>query len=240
MKDGGSMRQNWFDDFRNGAIATLPLTVAVAPIGMIFGVGAAAKGLSVAEAGLMSALVFAGGSQFVALDLWRHPVPWLALGLAALVVNIRHVLLSMSLGGKLQAFPVWLRYVAMLMLADEVWAMAEKRALVAPLTPAWYAGIAIPFYVTWLLATLAGAWLGSAIGDPRALGLDFAFTAVFIVLVVGFWKGRETGIVLAVSGLAAVAVHTLVPGAWYIAAGAAAGIAAATLQEIFWPEEAAE
>ena len=230
------MRQNWFDDFRGGALATLPLTIAVAPIGMIFGVGAAAKGLSVAEAGLMSALVFAGGSQFVALDLWRSPVPWLALGLAALLVNIRHVLLSMSLGGKLQAFPFSLRYLSMLLLADEVWAMAEKRAMAATLTPAWYAGIALPFYIVWLLATLAGALAGSAIGDPRALGLDFAFTAVFIVLVVGFWKGRETGLILIASGAAAIAVHQLVPGAWYIAAGAAAGIAAATIQEFLWPE----
>ena len=233
------MRQTWFDDFRGGALATLPLTIAVAPIGMIFGVGAAAKGLSVAEATMMSALVFAGGSQFVALDLWRHPAPWLALGLAALLVNIRHVLLSMSLGGKLQAFPVWLRYLAMLMLADEVWAMAEKRAMTATLTPAWYAGIALPFYVTWLLATLAGVLAGSAIGDPRALGLDFAFTAVFIVLVTGFWKGRETGLILAASGLAAILVHHIVPGAWYIAAGAVAGIAAAAAQEFLWPEEQA-
>lgn len=231
------MRQTWFDDFRGGALATLPLTVAVAPIGMIFGVGAAAKGLSVAEAVLMSGLVFAGGSQFVALDLWSSPAPWFALGLAALLVNIRHVLLSMSLGGKLQAFPVWLRYVSMLLLADEVWAMAEKRAMAATLTPAWYAGIAIPFYIVWLLATLAGALAGTAIGDPRALGLDFAFTAVFIVLVVGFWKGRETGVILASSGFAAIAVHALVPGAWYIAAGATAGIIAAAIQEFFWSEE---
>lgn len=233
------MRQTWFDDFRGGALATLPLTIAVAPIGMIFGVGAAAKGLSVAEAGLMSALVFAGGSQFVALDLWRQPAPWLALGLAALLVNIRHVLLSMSLGGKLEAFPVWLRYLAMLMLADEVWAMAEKRAMAATLTPAWYAGIALPFYVTWVLASLAGVAAGSAIGDPRALGLDFAFTAVFIVLVTGFWKGRETGLILAASGLASILTHHFVPGAWYIAAGAAAGIAAAAAQEFLWPEEQA-
>lgn len=233
------MSRGWFDDFRGGAIATLPLTVALAPIGMIFGVGAAAKGLSVAEAGLMSALVFAGGSQFVALDLWKEPAPWLALGLAALLVNIRHVLLSMSLGAKLAAFPVPLRYLSMLMLADEVWAMAEKRATLATLTPAWYAGIAIPFYIVWLLSTLAGALAGTAIGDPRVLGLDFAFTAVFIVLVVGFWKGRETGLILASSGLAAIVVHRFVPGAWYIAAGAAAGIAAAALQEVLWPEEEA-
>lgn len=227
-------------DFWGGARMMLPLTVAVAPIGMIFGVSAAAKGLSVAEAGLMSALVFAGGSQFVALDIWTHPAHWATLGLAALVVNIRHVLLSMSIGRKLTAFPGWLRYLSMLVLADEIWAMAEKRAWGATLTPAWYAGLAIPFYLVWVLTGLIGAALGAKIGNPAALGLDFAFTAVFIVLVAGFWKGRETGLILLASAAAAVVVHALVPGAWYIAAGATAGIVAAIIQEFAFPERVAQ
>ena len=45
------------------------------PIGMLFGALAVGKGLSVAEAGLMSLLVFAGGAQFAALELWAYPVP---------------------------------------------------------------------------------------------------------------------------------------------------------------------
>ena len=227
-------------DFWGGARMMLPLTVAVAPIGLIFGVSAAAKGLSVAEAGLMSALVFAGGSQFVALDIWTHPASWVALGLAALVVNIRHVLLSMSIGRKLDAFPVWLRYLSMLVLADEIWAMAEKRAWGASLTPAWFSGLAIPFYLTWVATGIIGAALGTSIGDPAALGLDFAFTAVFIALVAGFWKGRETGLILLASAVASVAVHAMVPGAWYIAAGALAGITAAIIQEFAFPEKVAQ
>jgi 4-azaleucine resistance transporter AzlC len=224
------------DDFWAGARMMLPLTVAVAPIGLIFGISAAAKGLSVAEAGLMSALVFAGGSQFVALDMWTHPASWVALGLAAFVVNIRHVLLSMSIGRKLDAFPTWLRYLSMLVLADEIWAMAEKRAWGATLTPAWFAGLAVPFYLVWVATGFIGAALGAGIGNPAALGLDFAFTAVFIVLVASFWKGRETGLILLASAAAAVGVHALVPGAWYIAAGALAGIAAAILQEFAFPQ----
>lgn len=50
-----------------------PLIVAVMPIGLVFGAVAAGKGLSGAEVTLMSALVFAGGSQFVAMDMWTHP-----------------------------------------------------------------------------------------------------------------------------------------------------------------------
>ncbi|MDX3927283.1 MAG: AzlC family ABC transporter permease [Shinella sp.] len=209
--------------------AILPLIVAVVPIGLVFGAIAATKGLSPLEAMLMSALVFAGGSQFVAMDIWTHPASWVAAGFAALLVNMRHILMSASIGTKMDAFSSGpMKYLSMLFLADEIWAMAEFRAGSARLTPAWFAGLALPFYLAWVASTLAGATLGAFLGDPVATGLDFAFPAVFIVLVMGFWKGRETGAVLLASGFAAVLVHHFVPGVWYIAAGAVAGLAAAT------------
>ncbi|WP_105400389.1 AzlC family ABC transporter permease [Neorhizobium sp. T7_12] len=214
-------------DFLGGMRAISPLIAAVIPIGLVFGAVAATKGLSPAEAGLMSALVFAGGSQFVAMDIWTHPASWTGIGFAALLVNIRHVLMSASLGTRMEAFSQPARYLSMLFLADEIWAMAEFRAKVARLTPAWFAGLAMPFYLAWVLSGLAGAALGAFLGDPVVLGLDFAFPAVFIVLVMGFWKGPETGAVLLASGAAAVATQHFVPGVWYIAAGAVAGLAAA-------------
>ncbi|MGO4350381.1 AzlC family ABC transporter permease [Rhizobium sp. RAF36] len=207
--------------------AIAPLIAAVIPIGLVFGAVAATKGLSPVETGLMSALVFAGGSQFVAMDIWTHPASWAGLGFAALLVNIRHVLMGASIGSKMQAFPPRARYFSVLFLADEIWAMAEFRAGIARLTPAWFAGLATPFYLTWLLSSLAGATLGAFLGNPVTLGLDFAFPAVFIVLVMGFWKGSETGAVLLASGAAAVLTQHFIPGVWYIAAGALAGLAAA-------------
>ncbi|QFY59616.1 AzlC family ABC transporter permease [Rhizobium grahamii] len=214
-------------DFLAGARAILPLVVAVIPIGLVFGAVSATKGLSALEATLMSAFVFAGGSQFVAMDIWTHPASWAGVGFAALLVNIRHVLMSASIGTKMQAFPGMRKYAAMLFLSDEIWAISEFRAGVARLTPWWFAGVAAPFYATWVGSTLAGASLGALLGNPAAIGLDFAFPAVFVVLAMGFWKGRETGSVLAASAFAAVLVHHFVPGVWYIAAGALAGLAAA-------------
>lgn len=215
-----------FREFLGGMRAIAPLIAAVIPIGLVFGAAAATKGLTAAEAGLMSALVFAGGSQFVAMDIWTHPASWAGVGFAALLVNIRHVLMSASLGTKMQAFGSASRYLSMLFLADEIWAMAEFRAKAARLTPLWFAGLVAPFYLAWILAGIAGASLGALLGDPVVLGLDFAFPAVFIVLVMGFWKGPETGAVLIASGAAAVLTQHFVPGVWYIAAGAVAGLLA--------------
>jgi 4-azaleucine resistance transporter AzlC len=219
----------WKAEFAAGVKTIAPIIVAAMPIGLVFGAVAAAKGLSPLEATLMSAMVFAGGSQFVAMDIWTHPASWTALGFAALLVNIRHVLMGASLGRKMDAFSPWQKYVAVLVMADENWAMAEARARKTKLTPAFFAGLSVFFYVNWIVCSLAGALLGAFLGDPAVIGLDFAFPAVFIVLVMGFWKGPATGMVLIASALASILVHYLVPGAWYIAAGAAGGLVAAVV-----------
>lgn len=216
-------------DLAAGLRAAAPLLVAMVPIGAVFGAVAVSKGLSPLETSLMSALVFAGGSQFVAMDLWTQPASWVALGFAALLVNLRHVLMSASIAGKLDGFSGWRKYAAMLILTDESWALSEFRAATGRLTPAFYAGAALSIYTVWNLATICGALLGAFMGDPQRIGLDFAFPAVFIVLLMGFWKGRETGLVLVASASAAFLTHHFVPGAWYVAAGALAGLAAAAV-----------
>lgn len=209
-----------------GLKAVAPLLIAMLPIGMVFGAVAVSKGLSPLEASLMSALVFAGGSQFVAMDLWTHPASWLSLGFAALLVNLRHILMSASISVHLDGFSGWRKYAAMLLLTDETWALSEFRAATGRLTVGFYAGVALSIYFVWNLATVAGSMLGVFMGDPDRIGLDFAFPAVFIVLLMGFWKGRETGLVLAASAVCSFVVHRYVPGAWYVAAGALGGPAA--------------
>ena len=66
-------------DAREGLRDIAPVMVAAAPIGVLFGAVAASKGLSVAEVALMSVLVFAGGAQFAAIEMWSYPVPIAAI-----------------------------------------------------------------------------------------------------------------------------------------------------------------
>ncbi len=212
-------------EFTAGLRAASPLLVAMVPIGGVFGAVAVSKGLSPLEACLMSVFVFAGGAQFVAMDLWTHPASWTALGFSALLVNLRHILMSASIAAKMDSLKTWQRWLSMLVLTDESWALAEFRSVNRKLSPRFFAAAALSIYVVWNLSTLTGALLGAVIGDTTVIGLDFAFTAVFIVLLMGFWKGRETGFVLVASAAAAFVTHKYMPGAWYIAAGALAGLA---------------
>jgi 4-azaleucine resistance transporter AzlC len=218
---------------REGAFDIFPVLVAACPIGLLWGTLAAGKGFSALEAWLMSATVFAGASQFVAIELWTEPVPWAALAVTAFIVNIRHILMGASLSRAIHHIrPAWHPFMAFLM-ADEDWAFAERRVLTQPLTAAYYFGMAIPMWVTWTTSSAVGAAVGRTLGDPAAFGFDFAFSAMFIGILAGFWKGSRTGAVLAASAITAALMKLAVPGAWYIVAGGLAGVAVAAF---FHPE----
>jgi 4-azaleucine resistance transporter AzlC len=212
---------------RDGLRDIWPVMVAAFPIGLLFGALCAGKGLSVAEAGLMSLLVFAGGAQFAAVELWTTPVPVAALVFSAALINARHVLMGASLAPKLARFALWQRLVGFHFMTDETWALAERRALAQKVTPAYWFTAALLLPVAWIGGTVLGGWLGSFMGDPARFGADFAFTALFIGLVAGFWRGRVTLFTVAASGGASAAVYVLAGPPWHVAAGAAAGIAAA-------------
>lgn len=218
-----------WDEFRLGTVAVIPAVVAVIPFGLLLGALAAQKGLSPLEVGLMSGLVFAGSAQFVAIDLWTEPAPWLLLALTALTINARHLMMSASLAQKLGEFGPWQRLVGMAFLADEIWALAEQRAASGRLHPAYYAGVATFLYGSFVCSTVAGAIVGPAIRNPEAWGFDFAFIAIFLGLIVGFWRGPATGIVIAASAVAAVLVEARLGGVWHVLAGGGAGMAAAAL-----------
>jgi predicted branched-subunit amino acid permease len=114
-------------------------------------------------------------------------------------------------------------------LTDEAWALIERRALERPISAAYFMGVAIPLWPTWFSFCALGAWLGNALGDTSLLGLDFAFAAMFIAVLAGFWKGSRTAMVLIVSAAVAILVKAYLPGAWYIILGGIAGMLTAVI-----------
>ena len=216
-------------EFRQGVIDIMPVIIAACPIGLLWGTLAAGKGLSTFEAGLMSLTVFAGAAQYVAIDLWREPVLWWSLAATVFVVNIRHVLMGASLARHMGAIPWSWRPLLMFGMADENWAFSERRVLTAPLTMSYYLGLALPMVAVWTISSTIGALVGKTLGDPAAYGFDFAFSALFIGILAGFWKGPRTGAVLITSAIVAALAKLYVPGAWYIVLGGLAGVAAAVI-----------
>lgn len=221
-------------DISAGLRDIAPVAVAALPIGLLFGAVAAAKGMSTLEVALMSALVFAGGAQFAAIETWTQPAPILTLAFATLLINARHVLMGASLTPKVRMSRVQ-TLLAYFFLTDEAWALSERRALERPVTGAYWFAMAVVLWANWTLSSTVGAILGSFLGDPERIGADFAFTALFIGLVAGFGKSRVTLVTVAASASVAALVHYFIGAPWHVASGALAGIAAAYLAA---PEEA--
>ena len=227
-------------EFRQGVIDIFPVIAAASVIGLLWGTLAASKGLSPLETGLMSASIFAGAAQFVAIELWQDPAPWFFLTVTVLIVNVRHVLMGASLSRHMGNIPSGWRAPLLFMMADENWAFSERRALTQPLTLAYYLGLSLPMVITWTVTSVVGALAGAWLNDPAAYGFDFAFSALFIGILAGFWKGPKTGAVLAASAVVAAIVKLTIPGAWYIVLGGLAGVLVAVLLHAEREEEAAE
>ena len=212
-------------EFAAGAVAVLPIIISVSAYGLLLGSVGRQAGLSPLEILLMSATVFAGGSQFVVLELWREPLP------VATLVNLRHLLMGATLGPYMKSGSAGGNLFRLFFLADEVWALAIQRGRTRGLTPSFYLGVGLPLYLAWLLSTWLGALIGDVIADPVAWGFDFIFAAVFLSLLAGLWQGPRSSLFtwLASGGSAALAALWL-PGVWYILIGAGAGMAAAALK----------
>jgi 4-azaleucine resistance transporter AzlC len=213
---------------RAGLRDIAPAAIAAIPIGLLFGAVAVAKGLTPAEVALMSALVFAGGAQFAAIEAWVHPAPIMALAFATFLINVRHVLMGASLSPKV-TMTRGQEFFAFFFMTDESWALSERRALEKPVTGAYWVAMGAALYVNWVVSTTLGAILGSFLGDPARLGADFAFTALFIGLIAGFGRSRVTLVTVGVSAAVAALVHQFIGAPWHVASGALAGIAAAYL-----------
>jgi branched chain amino acid efflux pump len=207
-----------------GARRALPVAAGVFTVGLVFGVLARQARLSVVETTLMSALVYAGASQFVALSLWMiTPFPVITIILTTFVVNLRHVLMGASLRPWFSRLPRIAAYCSLFFMVDESWALTMGEYAAGKRDAAFLLGSGTLLFVAWVASAVVGQLAGSSIQNPAQWGLDFAFTAVFIALLAGMWRGKSHFLPWVVAaGTALVAYHWL-PGAWYIVLGGLAG-----------------
>lgn len=214
-------------DLREGFAATVPLALGVASYGVAMGVVAATKPITLAELLVKDTVVVAGAAQIVAVGLWSSPIPVAAILLSTFVVNLRYVLLCASLRPVFDGRPLWQKLAAIHLVADENWAVTMARHRVRPTPPGHLLGGGLAVLVFWLAGSAAGYLAGHQLPSPSRLGLDFAFTAAFVALTVGFWRGRGDLLCWVVAAVAALLAWRLLPGPAYIVVGALSGAAVA-------------
>ena len=217
-----------------GARDSIPLEVGGVPFGIIFG-ALAATILSPGGTLAMSAFVFAGSAQFIAVGLLSGGVSTPVIILTTLVVNLRHLLYSASLGPYLKHVKQrWLIPLGF-WLTDETYLVVIRRyqeGLEPALRQWYYLGSCVSMYVMWQVSTLIGLIAGQRIKDPQSWGLDFALYVTFIGMTVPAMKNRSAVVSVVVAGAVAVLANGLPNNLGLIVAalaGVIAGMLARTL-----------
>ena len=213
MTEGGGPPQ-----IRDGVRAALPLAPGPVLFGVSFGVLADAAGFGAAAAVTMSATTFAGAAQFAAVSVLDSGGTLAAAILAAVFLNARYAAMSVTVAG---IFPGRRarRLVESQLIVDEAWALSGRSGRFE-----WpiLVGAGILLYVLWVSSTALGTVVGGALGDPDQLGLDAAFAALFLALLVPYVRGRRAFQAAALAALITLVLTPISPAGVPIVAASTA------------------
>lgn len=207
------------DRFRDGARAILPYAIAGSTFGASFGVLAKVAGMGSLAPIVMSATTFGGSAQYAAISVLDDGGGAAAAIAAAVLLNARYAPISISVGPVFEG-PAWRRFLEAQLIVDESWAISavgpgefSRRRLI---------GAGLVLYVAWIGGTTVGVVGAGLIGDPERLGLDAAFPALFLALLVPQVRERRA-LAAAVAGaaIALALVPFAAPGIPIVVASAA-------------------
>ncbi len=201
--------------FKRSMLAIWPICMGYVPLGLAMGVLGEKAGLSPLQVGFMSILVFAGSGQFIAVSMLAGGASVLSIVATTFVVNLRHLLMSSALA--VQYMGESRKKVSLLSygIVDETFAvnMNQLKGGSWPIENAITASVAA--HSSWILSTIAGCFFGQFIPE-KAFGLDYALTAMFIILLI-FQLGGGIFIFCALlSSALAVGIALVLPGNAYI------------------------
>jgi 4-azaleucine resistance transporter AzlC len=204
--------------YRDGVRAALAVAATVWFFGASFGLVARAAGMGVVAPLVMSATTFAGSAQFAVTSILGGAGSAAAAIAAAVLLNARYAPISISVASLFRG-PRLRRLLESQLIVDESWALAarggrfDRRILL---------GAGLLLYVSWVSGTAVGALAGDAFGDPKDFGLDGAFPALFLALLVTQVRTRmAAGAALAGGAVALALIPVTPPGMPIVVASAA-------------------
>ena len=219
--------------FRAGIVDSLPLGLALTAVGLAFGYLAHTVGLAWWLAGLMSAIVYAGPSQFIAIGLVGTGAGVPAIVATTFVTNLRYSLFSASLAPHMRDSPRGRLPFLTHTVADGSYAVTIDHALGRPERPRtdqYLLGSFVVSFVVWVGATILGALVGGVVPATIAFGLAFATPAIFIAFLVPYIRDRASVVVMLVAGIGTVAGNEYLPaGVGPLVAIVAAAVLGGTL-----------
>ncbi len=206
-----------------GAQRLLPVGIFVVPFGIAFGAAAIDVGMTVDQALVMSLIMFAGASQFAALDLWQSPLPYLSLALVVLAVNARHIILGAAISPYVNQLPRLHWFAALMLLSDINFADSYQALKAGEKDAAHILGGGLALWSFWAVSTTIGVVAGANLGDLDRFGIDVVMAAFFGALALGMVPNVRRAVPVLVACAVAIFSQSLLPTGWNIIAAALAG-----------------
>lgn len=195
-----------------GVLEGVPFIIVVIPFGFLFGVISTEAGLSPVQTMAFSSVVFAGASQFAALQLMVEDAPVFIVLVTALAVNLRMAMYSASLSVWMRDVPFWRRAFVAYLIVDQSYAVSINRFedtpdMNWPARVAFFLGSVTPVVPMWMLSTAFGIWIGG--GIPDWLALDFAVPICFLAIIAPMMRSMAHVVAALVSIVLALVLAVL-------------------------------
>jgi branched chain amino acid efflux pump len=215
-------------DFRAGFAEMLPANLGLTPFGLVCGLGAAAAGANLLGALGMSAIIFSGAAQVLAIQLLAVGAPLAVIVLTCFVLGLRFLMYSAAMAPYLRALPPRWQHALAFLLTDQAFAASVRRFDAGGDPRAGgmhFLGAGFALWSWWQVTNVIGFFTGNLI--PASWSLDFAVPLCFIGLLVPALRSSPTILAALTAGVAVLALESL-PMRLNLVVGALLGIAVGT------------
>ena len=177
-------RHVWSAAFR----VTVPVLIGYLAIGIAFGLMLEAIGYNFIWAFFMSLTIYAGSGQYLGVSLLQLGAALSQVAFMTLLLNFRHIFYGLSMLEKFQTIHGLRKFYMIFSLTDETYALLAGAAVPVGVRPRdFYFAVAILDQLYWIAGSVIGAVAGGLLSIDIT-GIDFAMTALFVVIAVDQWK----------------------------------------------------
>jgi len=208
---------------RSELIRMFPISLFVVAFGAAFGLAAVQKGLGPIESLLMSTMVFAGASQFAAIDMWGAEVSVIPVMIVVFAINSRHLLMGASLYPMLKDVSPAKRYGILLLLTDANWAVSAQEYQSGRRNLEVILGGGLVLWLAWIVGTWLGVYFGGLLQDPKSLGMDMVLGCFLLAMALGGKKNPRVLVAWTLAAVASLVAWKWLPANTHVVAGALAG-----------------
>ncbi|MDL2311051.1 AzlC family ABC transporter permease [Peptostreptococcaceae bacterium OttesenSCG-928-C18] len=215
-----SITKNYKNEIKDALVISLPIGIGYISIGIAFGLLAKTSGLTVLDTFLFSAVLFAGASQFMAIELVVAGVPTIGIAVSVFLLNLRLLVMATSLGVRTEKINKKTIPLLGLLLTDESFSVLSFTK--NKLTTVYSLVVELVPYLFWVSFSVVGYLIGDILPEKLTMSLGIGLSAMFVALLVPPLKKNKKGVwvsLIAAGTYAVIYFSGIISVGWDIVVG---------------------